>query len=73
MSSNSNRSEQVVERYKRHKLAASALHEIHRLLREFEQVRADDKRIAVIGMVALMGLIAVAWFFIAGGETITIS
>lgn len=74
MSNDSNRSQQVVEGYKRHKLASSALREIHRLLQSFEQEREDDKRFAVIGIIVFIALIAAVLLHLGGtGETITLS
>lgn len=64
MSNHSSKSEEVVEGYKRHKLSASALREIHRLLQEFEQARAADKRIAVIGVIVMIALLAAAVLYI---------
>ena len=74
MSSDSSRSEQVVEGYKRHKLASSALREIHRLLQSFEREREGDKRVAVIGIIVVIALIAAAFLDLGGsGETIVLS
>ena len=73
MTDDSTRSEEVMEGYKREKLATSALREIQRLLQDFEQSRAEDRRFAVIGIILLLGLIAAAAVFLTGGETITLS
>ena len=74
MSDDSNRSEQVVEGYKQHKLTASAFREIQRLLQEFEKAREDDKRVAVVGAIVIIALLAAAALYIgSGSETITIS
>ena len=74
MSNDSSRSEQVVEGYKRHKLASSALREIHRLLQGFEREREHDRRFAVIGIIAVIAIVAAVIFYLGGtSETITLS
>ena len=73
MSHDTSRSDEVVEHYKRDKLAVSALRRIQQLIRDFEQQRVDDARIARIGMTLLMILIAIALFFFFGNERITLS
>ena len=74
MSNDSSRSEQVVEGYKRHKLASSTLREIHRLLQSFEREREGDKRVAVIGIMVVIAIIAAAFVYLGGsGETIVLS
>ena len=66
MSQQSTRSEQVVERYKRHKLAASALRRIHETIAGFEQDRADDARYARIGLVVVLVLFGIAALYLYG-------
>ena len=66
MSQDTSRSEAVVEHYKRDKLAVSALRKIQGLIRGFEQERADDVRIARIGMILLLILIGIALFYFFG-------
>jgi hypothetical protein len=60
MSHDTSRSEQVIEDYKKHKLAGSALRRIHELIRGFEEDRAFDLRLAQFGMVIILGLIGVS-------------
>ena len=73
MSPRTSRSEQVIERYKREKLAASALRKIHDLIQGFEQDRADDARFARIGMAILVVLLGIAMFYFFANETVTLS
>ena len=73
MSQQSTRSEQVVEQYKRHKLAASALRRIHNLVAGFEQERADDARYARIGLIILVVLVGIALVFYLATEQVTLS
>jgi len=60
MSQHTSRSEQVIEDYKKHKLASSALRRIHDLIRGFEEDRVFDLRLAQFGLVILLGLIGVS-------------
>ena len=57
------RSEQVVEAYKRHKLARSALRRIHELVRDFENERAFDRRLAGIGLALLLLVIVLSCLY----------
>ena len=72
MSRDTSRSEQVVEQYKRHKLAASTRRKIHRMIIGFEQERADDVRYARIGLIILMVLIGIMLAFYWSNEQITL-
>jgi len=67
------RSEKVVEEYKKRKLASSALRRIHELILDFEQERVADWRMARIGVVIIVTLLAIAayLFFRAGGLTLS--
>ena len=56
MNSDSSHSEKVVEDYKRHKLAHSALHRIHQLVQGFERDRRVDARVAGIGILVLLAM-----------------
>lgn len=67
------RSEQVVEDYKKQKLAASALRRIHDLIHGFEQERIADWRMARIGVVIIIALLAVAAYLFFGSEGLTLS
>ena len=59
------RSEQVIEDYKKRKLAASALRRIHEMINGFEHGRAEDRRLAWFGIfaIALILIAAAAMFF----------
>ena len=72
MSRDTSRSEQVVEQYKRHKLAASTRRKIHRMIIGFEQECADDVRYARIGLIILMVLIGIMLAFYWSNEQITL-
>lgn len=72
MSSEGTRSEQVVEAYKKHKLSASAMRRIHELIHGFDEDKASDRRLALIGVVLLAVLLAVAYFWSGSGESITL-
>lgn len=72
METDNTRSEQVVGDFKKRKLAASALRKIHSLIQGFEQDRADDARLARIGMVVLLVLLGVVAYFFLGTESVTL-
>ena len=65
MDSETTRSEQVIEDYKKRKLAASALRRIHAIIQGFDQERADDRRLAWLGVltIALILIVAAVVFF----------
>ena len=59
------RSEAVVEDYKKRKFAGSALRRIHEVIRGFERDRAADVRMARIGIAIILAILGVAaWFFL---------
>jgi hypothetical protein len=60
MSQDTSRSEQVIEDYKKHKLASSALRRIDDLIRGFEEGSAFDLRLAQFGMLITLGLLGVS-------------
>ena len=70
MSAQHSRSDEVVEDYKKHKLARSALRRIHELLQAFEEDRAFDKKLARFGVGLMLLLVAVSLFWLFGGDTI---
>ena len=72
MATDPERSEAVIEEYKKRKLATSALHRIRALLHGFEQDRASDMRLALIGIIIILLLGVAAWFFL-GSETVVVS
>ncbi len=73
MDSQSDRSEQVVEAYKRHKLASSVLKRIHQIIEGFEQDRRLDTHVARIGLVVSILLIAALSFYFFGRAEVVIS
>ena len=68
MSQESSRSEQVVEGYKKHKLAASAFSRINELIQSFERDRVTDRRLALIGLLGILLLIGVWSYFLLSGD-----
>ena len=72
MTADPERSEAVIEDYKKRKLATSALHRIRELIHDFEQDRASDMRLARIGIIIILLLGVAAWFFL-GSETVVFS
>jgi len=73
MATDSERSEVVVEDYKKHKLARSALRRIHEIIIGFEQDRAADLRMARIGITIILVLLGVAAYFFFGSDSLTLS
>ncbi|MDH3388634.1 MAG: hypothetical protein OEN02_12075 [Gammaproteobacteria bacterium] len=72
MESDSARSEQVVEAYKRHKLAVGALRRMRELVHGFEQDRAVDARLARIGVALILVVLATAAWLYISGDSITL-
>jgi hypothetical protein len=72
MSADTSRSEQVVENYKKHKLASSALRRIHDLIRGFEEGRALDLRLAQFGLIIILTLIGTSIYFLLGADKLTL-
>jgi len=64
MSADTSRSAQVIEDYKKHKLAGCALHRINDLIRGFEEGRALDLRLAQIGSILMLALIGISICFL---------
>jgi len=73
MDSEPSRSEQVVEHYKKHKLVISALRKIQSLILGFEKDREIDARIASIGLVLILMLVAIVAYFFLSTDSITIA
>ena len=67
------RSEQVVEDYKKQKLAVSALRRVRELIHGFEQDRLADWRLARIGIVIIIALLAIAAYLFFGADGVTLS
>jgi len=72
MSTQPNRSEQVVADFKQRKLAQSAFRRIRDLLCEFEEERAFDHRAARFGVIAIVVLVAVSLFLLFSGNSVTL-
>jgi len=72
MPAQSQRSEEVIADYMKHKLARSALRRIHELLKEFERQRALDRKLAGIGLafIAIMIAASVFWLSSAGSTVL---
>lgn len=69
----SSRSEEVIADFRQHKLAISALYRIQELIDGFEKDRAFDSRIAKIGIIAMLVLLAVSAFSLFGGGSLILS
>jgi len=72
MSQETSRSEQVIEGYKKHKLAASALAHIHELIQSFERDRIADRRLAVIGLLGILVLVGISSYFLLSSDNLTL-
>ena len=66
------RSEKVVEAYKRHKLARSALRRIRELIHEFDAERAADRRFAWIGIALLVLVVGLICIYLGSAERVTL-
>lgn len=67
------RSNQVVDSYKQNKLNVSVMARIRRLVDQFEEDYAANRRWAWIGVLALVGFLLVAVYLFVSGSQITIS
>lgn len=72
MTAEPSRSEQVVEDYKKRKLARSALRHIHSLIHGFEQDRAVDRRLAWIGVAIIVIVLATGSYFLLAAESVVV-
>jgi len=73
MSQESPRSEQVVEDYKKRKLAINALRKIQEIIRGFDDDRVTDARMARIGFVIIVVVIVAAAYYYLSMDSITLS
>ena len=73
MSQLTSRSEQVIEGYKKHKLAASALACIHELIQSFERECVIDRRLAVIGLLGILVLVGISAYFLLNTVSFTLT
>jgi hypothetical protein len=60
MKSDFTRSEQVIEAFKRQKLASSVFKQIHRVIEGFEEDEKLDRQIAEVGLVSLSIVVALS-------------
>ncbi len=72
MTAEPTRSEEVISDFKQRKLARSALRRIQELILGFEKDRAFDWRLACIGVIAVVLLVAVSLYFLFSGDSITL-
>ena len=73
MEQQNSHSEEVVERYQRHKLSVSVYAQIKALLEKFEAEDAADRRIAWIGLGIVVALVAASVYVFFSSSQITIS
>ena len=73
MSQDSTRSEQVVEDFKKRKLAINAFRRIQEIIRGFDEDRETDARLARIGTVIIVIVVVAAAFYYLSMDSITIS
>jgi hypothetical protein len=68
MNSNTPRSDQVIEDFKKRKAANSALHKIHQLIKSFDEDRKSDIHWAKVGLITLsiLLLIGLSIFLFSG-------
>jgi hypothetical protein len=70
MSVKLSRSELVLEGYRKHKLARSALRRVQNLIRGFDEDRELDLRLARFGLVVVLPLISVSFFLLFSVESL---
>lgn len=74
MDSNATRSEQVIESFKKRKVAHSALHKIHRLIESFDEGRKTDTHWAKVGLITIIILLLLGLsIFFFGTTEVTVS
>ncbi|MEM7565208.1 MAG: hypothetical protein AAF353_19530 [Pseudomonadota bacterium] len=72
MSQDSSRSEEVVDAFKKRKLAVSAYYRMQDLVKGFEQERVGDARMAMIGVVLILAVIVVATTYFLTRDNVTL-
>ena len=70
MSTRPSRSKEVIEDYKKHKLTRSALRHIQDLLQVFDQERAFDRKLAWVGMLFVIFLVAISLYWLSNSTSI---
>ena len=73
MDSNTTRSTEVIEDFRKRKLSRSAWYEIHRLIESFDDDRQSDIHWAKIGLITLIVLLISASIFFFGMTEIKIA
>ncbi len=73
MPQDTSRSEEVIEDFKKHKLAANALRCIDEKISGFEADRAVDRRLAGIGVFIVVVLIGISAYFLLSASSVTLS
>jgi hypothetical protein len=73
MDSNTTRSEEVIEGFKKQKVASSAWHKIHLLIKSFDDDHKSDRRWARIGLITLILLLCGLLIHFFGTTEIKIS
>jgi hypothetical protein len=72
MASEPTRSEEVIADFKQRKLARSALRRIQELILGFDEDRAFDRQLARLGIVIVVLLVSVSFYFLFSGDSITL-
>ena len=73
MEQQTNRSDQVIDNYRQHKISVSVYARIKELLMKFEADNAADRRMAWIGLGIALALVASAAYFFVSGSQITVT
>lgn len=69
MNSNATRSDEVIEDFKKWKLANSALYKIHRLIASFDEDRKSNIHWAKVGLISLSTLLMIGLSVVFFGTT----
>jgi hypothetical protein len=72
MASEPTRSVEVIADFKQRKLARSALRRIQELILGFDEDRAFDRQLARLGIVIVVLLVSVSFYFLFSGDSITL-
>ncbi|MFT5657983.1 MAG: hypothetical protein ACI9KN_001262 [Gammaproteobacteria bacterium] len=73
METNTTHSKQVIDDFKKHKLANSAMHKIHRLIKRFDDDRKSDANWARTGLIALIIFLIGLSIYFSGTTLVQIS
>lgn len=72
MPADTQRSEQVIEAYKKNKHASNALRRIHYLIRGYDEEHASNRRLACVGLIVVLVLVSVAAYLLLNSQSITL-